>query len=243
MRSLLSVRMLGCIVSISCCLLAQRSALAVVITSTNSFGSPPAVLAGDLLETSATLTAQSGNFVHEGGLGPSALNDGVFNPAQPGVTTPDNNSFLVYTFDTTAYPLGYEITSIISSGGWADDGRDRQDITVSYTTVDNPLQQLLANINFEPAGIYSSVTLTDSSGSLITGLATLRLDFPNQENAYAGYGEFDVIGAAIVLPAPEPTTATLLGVGMLGLTIVRRRRNQAARNIATTTYDTHVTAK
>lgn len=232
MRTKIQFRLLNIVAALAAGLLLPAESRAAVVTSTTDFTSPPAVISGDLLETSATLTSQTGNFVHEGSDGPSALSDGIF-PAfvggsRAGVTTPDTGNSLVYTFDTATYPLGYQITSIITSGGWADDGRDRQNYVINYTTVDDPTLQLLANVSYEPGTNYSAVTLTDDTGALITGLATLQILFPNQENTYAGYGEFDIVGSAIIPVAPEPNSLVLLGLGALGLTRLRRHRASAA---------------
>jgi hypothetical protein len=75
----------------------------------------------------------------------------------------------------------------------------------------------VATVDFEPTNADGGISA--SRVDTVTALANvgaLRFTFPApQENGFAGYGEFDVI--------PEPSSAMLLGAGVLGL-ISRRRR-------------------
>ena len=57
----------------------------------------------------------------------------------------------------------------------------------------------------------------------LTGVDAIRFDFlPGQENGYAGYGEFDVVGTPTVVP--EPGAGSLLGLGFAALAARRRNR-------------------
>jgi hypothetical protein len=124
-------------------------------------------------------------------------------------------SLLIYALGNS--PTGYDLTNITVYGGWADNGRDQQAYTVSYSTVKAPTDFIpLAIVNYNPpiaAGIQSAtrVTLTRSGGVLAPNAAALKFDFtsPASENGFCGYGAITVFGHASVIP-PASLSASLL---------------------------------
>lgn len=170
--------------------------------------------AGDLL-LGRSPSAQSGDFTKEGTGGVSVLTNGTFgsitgvsnnNPSL--ATTGDNGagSTVTYSLDLGASPAGYDITSIITQGGWNDGGRDQQKYNVYYSTVAAPATfipiGLTVDFNPPPGGIPSAsqVTITNSTSMLAAGVAKLRFDFapPNGpsgvENGHVGMAELIAVG-------------------------------------------------
>ena len=70
--------------------------------------------------------------------------------------------------------------------------------------------------------------ITDTTGTIATGVGEIQLFFPGQENGYVGYREVDVLGTAVEAggATPEPSTAILSVLGILGLGLTRRRRRR-----------------
>jgi hypothetical protein len=201
------------------------------------------VLSTDLLQTSlAAQSVDSGSINGEGTTNLNVLHDGAFQSDNPFLLTPNTGAVVRLTFDTTVNTTGYDISTINTYGGWNDSGRDRQTFLIEYSKVLAPSTFLAVDsVDFNPANADGGDSASLAAFSVnLTNVAQLRFTFGSQENGHAGYGEFDVIGTASFVPppAPEPTTATLLGLGTLGLCMFRRRRqNQAAANLNTTTYD------
>lgn len=156
-----------------------------------------------------------------------ALTDGTFGPANPyhvggspSMTIANNGASITYYV-----PSGDTITEIDSYSAWQDGGRSQQNYTVS-TSTDGVHYTTLATVNASQdpyGGPYppdnkpsdDKVAITDSTGTLATGVKYIRFDFPSVENTYVGLTELDVI--------PEPASLSLLGLGGLGL-LVRRRK-------------------
>jgi hypothetical protein len=134
----------------------------------------------------------------------------------------ENNATITFTLDTSVNQSGYDVTSIAGYGGWGDGGRDNQIYSIYFSRVGSSEFTYLGGVNAQPGspGAPSAVrALFDNVG--LTGVDAIRIDFlDGQENGFAGYGEFDVIGTPTV---PEPASTFLLLIGCAGVALRRRR--------------------
>ncbi len=188
---------------------------------------PFTVKNNDLLQTHlASAVGSGGDFAKEGTGGVAALTNGAFSitgtpQSNPELATGNNNSSVLFTLDLTGAPQGYDISQIVGYGGWNDQGRDRQLYSIYYSVVGDSGFTFLGTANFDNPANPSQPSAISSNFDVSLGwVDAIRIDFLNgQENGYAGYGEFDVVGVAHV---PEPGSAGLLMLG-LGAIIARRR--------------------
>jgi hypothetical protein len=210
---------------------ANKSFLATpVITSATGAGpgyAPFPVKTDDLLQTNLASVTSGGNFNQEGAGGVPILTDGVFvinggNPTDnSGLATAGNDAFVEFNLDLSVNTLGYDISSIQSFGGWNDSGRDRQLFKISYSLVGSSAFTYLGAMDFNPAATGLPSAVYGVFDTALTGVDAIRIDFfAGQENGYAGFGEFDVIGAATI---PEPSAAVLCLAGVVGSMMIRRR--------------------
>src|ERR1019366_8790331 len=101
-------------------------------------------------------------------------------------------ALLIYSLAGSA--TGYNLSNIVVYGGWADNGRDQQAYTVSYSTMLAPTNFIaLTSVNLnpsDPANAQSAtrVTLSSATGALATNVAAVKFDFgsPSSENGYCG---------------------------------------------------------
>jgi hypothetical protein len=187
----------------------------------------------DLLQTSVASVSSSGNFAIEGTGGVSILNNGQFSitgvaGTNPQLATGQNNSWVSFNLDTSVNAFGYDVTSIAGYGGWNDAGRDRQQYSVFVSFIGDPTYLLLGTVDHDVPGGPTTPSASSSvftPAAALTGVDGIRFEFLGaQENTYAGYGEFDVIGTASV---PEPSTAMLLLGGFSAAAASRRTRRRS----------------
>lgn len=178
---------------------------------------------GTSLLIAATLTAGDGDFsggtfgtTPTGGSDPSVLTDGTFGTIDfnlsgthswvtcigsgTGVNNAQGGNFVTYTLPASAN--GYDLTNIMTAGGWNDAGRDQQSYTVSYATAANPTYfQPLAVVSYNPNSpvgySMSRATLTPASGVLAANVVALQFDMttPAGENGFSGYSEIAAYGS------------------------------------------------
>lgn len=198
------------------------------VVTTAAATTPFAVSSTDLLQTAlGAAPVLTGQFITFSTGGETALRDGDPGSATtsndfPGSAGISTDSSVTYTFNLAASPLGYDITAIETFAAW-DEGRDRQDIAIGFSTVDNPAVFVtLTGYSFDPSpGAFSRVTVTPGAGDsfLMQNVHSIRFVFPTQENSAAAYREIDVFGVSAV---PEPASWALM-LGGAALLAWRRR--------------------
>jgi hypothetical protein len=181
---------------------------------------------GSLLAGLAPSTVGSGSFTAEGGGGTPVLTDGKFGSVGGGnssLATCGVGTGTTVTYTLAGAATGYDLTRIVTYGGWADAGRDQQHYTVSYSTVAAPATFVnLVSASYDPpnaAALPSAdrVTITPVTGTLLArNVAAVRFDFtnPTGENGWSGYAELSVFG---VKSPPQISSITASG-GNLHLT-------------------------
>jgi len=220
----------------------------VVISPANQYGlggqtdfTPTWLIATNSLIAGTLPTSSVGNFQVAGCGGIPHLTDGIFGILYPqGNTSPDLasagnpvggnsgcGSVIVYTLPASAN--GYDITNIVTYGGWSDGGRDQQSYDVYYSTIANPtsFNNELTTVNYLPSpndpntdqsATRISITSTNGNGVLVHNVAAVELFFAIQaggfnENGFQGYAEFQVDGmpsaaAPILTTNTQPVTGS-----------------------------------
>lgn len=192
-----------------------------------------------LSDTDTLFTYVDGNNGNTVSLGVPALTNGAFGlagrPQADGeyagikgqnTGTSGNPLTITYTLDTSVNTAGYNLTGIDLYTGWADNGRDNINTAIAYSTVAAPTVFIpLTTVTYGPAGtspIDDLASLTDTTGTVASGVKSIQFGFPVQENTGVAYREIDVFGSAA--PIPEPGSVGLLTMGAMGLLSHRRRR-------------------
>ncbi len=191
---------------------------------------PSSLIAGTLPSSSAV---RSGGSFSENGQGSSGLGGGglpVLTDGFPG-TYGDNTDITLASCGSTMgsniiYTLGgpsgaYNISSIVTYGGWANNGRDEQAYTVYYSTASAPATfiNLTAN-DYKVASVLTGAsgwnnypdcsrsTIAAVNGVLASNVYAVGFNFvtPNGENNWEGYAEIQVFGTVAPLPTFHPPT-------------------------------------
>lgn len=170
-----------------------------------------ALASGSLISGALPTTATYQNsFGLEGASGTPAFTDNqighVGNADNSKLVTcgPGGGQTVIYTL--TGSQGGYNISNIVTYGGWSDNGRNQQAYTVSYSTVTSPttfvtLDGLLAAPGVGGVPNMSRVTLAPSSGGILaSNVYAVKFDFttPAATDAgsdYQGYSELQIFGA------------------------------------------------
>ena len=115
--------------------------------------------------------------------------------------------YVIYTLPASAN--GYDITNVMTAGGWNDGGRDQQAYTVNYATAANPTYFTpLAVVNYNPTNpvgySMSRATLTRCERSVGRNVVALEFDMttPGGENGFSGYSEIAAYGSPSATPPP-----------------------------------------
>ncbi|NCY20495.1 hypothetical protein EBX31_00880 [bacterium] len=180
----------------------------------------------DLLQTSLSSTASTGDFTREACAGLPALIDGEFGPAgtstgaQADSATCQVGEIITYTLNTSTNLRGYNISKIVSHTGW-DQNRFGQRYDVEVHKVGAPAGAFLplVSVDYRPSSSGTSsaeVTVTGLSGfsefntgTLASGVDQIRFIFKNGSNyGHSMYRELDVIGT--------PTSLGGLGLSFTG---------------------------
>lgn len=214
------------------------------IVQTNAFNNTVAglpVSSTDLLQTNLASVSSTGGFSGFANNSLTLLTDGLLGTAgnaggSASVAPVDSNTSITFNLNTASNPLGYTITSLVTTASW-DTGRDGQEYTVAVSTVGAPAT--FTNLftitpfqspqtNFDPA--TTSVTLTEdaNNGILANGVAAIRYTFTNFENSGTAYREIDVVGRPVgAVTVPEPSAAVLLALPLLGIVVRAYRLRNA----------------
>lgn len=166
-----------------------------------------------------TTAIYTGSFARENAGGIPILTDNHFGQVGSG-----NNSalatlgssagqVLIYTLPPSAG--GYNISNIVTYGGWGDNGRNAQDYTVSYSTVTDPTNFILLDSVAQDPGVggvpnEARVTLSPALGQwLATNVYAVEFNFNvTDKNGYQGYSELQLFGApASALTSLAPAIA------------------------------------
>ena len=164
------------------------------------------LIAGQYFPSGGVGTGNFASNAGDGGL--SVLTDGSFgvlttDGTHPAFATcgPSAGQSVTYTLPASA--LGYDITNILIAGGWNDGGRNTQEYTVLYSTVDNPttfipLVAPPAIVHRRPACPSSAAPSHRRPAASLATFTRLWWTSPPRllvPNGYSGYSEISVFGS------------------------------------------------
>lgn len=173
------------------------------------------IAGGSLIAGTQPSSTGPGNFVLQPpGGGVPALTDGTIGELSSSAAVPNYatcgdvasgaGQYVIYNLPAST--SGYNISSIVTYGGWPDYGRDDQYYTVMYSTVENPTHFVTLGqstnhvpaLNPTAAPNTSRITWTGAGGgTLASNVAEIEFNFTipaGQKNDWEGYSELQVFG-------------------------------------------------
>jgi len=165
-----------------------------------------AIAPGSLVAGLAPSSVGGGNFATEGGGGLPVLTDGAFGSVGGGnatLATAGVGAGTSATYTLAGSTSGYDLTRIVTFGGWGDSGRDEQHYTVAYSTLTAPdIFVDLASVKYNPTGSSSIPTAdrvtiaSETAAPMAVNVAAVRFTFtnPTGENGWSGYAELSLFG-------------------------------------------------
>jgi hypothetical protein len=202
----------------------------------NPVHAPGGPSATDLINGLLPVASGPGNFQEEAAEGLPALTNGSISTFVGAGSGIDNHTGYATTGAGTGgqsatYDLSgkFNLTKIVSFGGWADTGRDQQFYTI-WVSSDGVNFNLLAS----PPSVNSAIPQPGSGGKhavshrietfedafpyVATGVTHVRFDFPEVENGFTGTTELDVYGVV-----PEPASLALASLAAASVLLMRRK--------------------
>jgi hypothetical protein len=166
----------------------------------------------------------------------STLNDGTsgawsnVDPQDTAVTTQSTDWSVIYNL--IGSPTGYSISQVNVFSLWSNDFTS-QNYSIGISTVSNPtfvslVPDVLASDSTNEFASAVESLVTDSSGTLASGVTAIELTFHATPQSFQGntptdqaaYREIDVLGSATAVP--EPTLLFPLITTALGFVTLRR---------------------
>lgn len=132
-----------------------------------------------------------------------------------------------YVLDTSVNILGYNITEIRSIAAF-DASRASQKFELFFSFVGDPsyfVSYDFHTLTYDLTGA-TMLSLTDNTGVIASGVKAIRFDFKDPRVLVGGdestIRELDVFGTAV--PAPEPSSLSMLILGLIPFFLFRRKR-------------------
>jgi len=129
-----------------------------------------------------------------------------------------NNGPAPYSFTTTFNLTGYDLSSVVISGGWAVD--DAGTLALNGTVISASMGN----------GAYCCITSFAgtllSAATLNQGLNTLTITLTGSDQHLEGVRLEGSVTGTPASGIPEPTTWTLFGLGAMSVAVLRRRKEK-----------------
>jgi hypothetical protein len=191
-------------------------------------------LANQGQSTFSTLVQNSGSALFDTNV--NGLNDGLIyeasnNPTHTGIRqfAPSNTpSVVTLTFDTSTNTFGYDIVSVVSMTFIETRAGQAYDLAYSLVATPSTFVSLTGGdsgslVNRPTSAQEGQVTITDSTGTIASGVKALRFTFYNSGGNESVFAEIDVTGTATIVPEPVLSTLSYL-FGVAFIARFRRRR-------------------
>jgi len=224
----------------------STNALAALVITAADLGATQTAFAGDVLandlinDGQSTLASvgvvgyNSSGSSGEIGAPDFVLSDGVHGGdlvgSDPSAAFDGDDTFEVtYTLDVTTNTAGYDLTRILTYAAFANPSRTGQNYDVLVDFVGGGVSFVsLGNFSIADGNVASRLTLENDVNpgvdAFATGVEAIRFSVALSPGNDTLWREFDVVGAATVIP--EPSSLSLFFLGAMGIAAARRRTNR-----------------